>query len=156
MIGTDLGLYVDSGASETIIVSAQPEMRMASAPLSEPGVSGIHVLANKVVKFMLTSRNSFCLDKNYGSKLPTYTQMSRHFIPRVHMEVSEDLRRCAQFIKKHEHGLPPGAVKLSSLRLNQIYYNEVETPFRIDVYITITTTDGQRALLNIKKSGAPQ
>lgn len=153
MIGTDLGLYVDSGATETIIAGTPKETRMASSPLSEPGVSGIHVLANKVVKFMLTSRGSFALDKNYGAKLPTYTQMSTSFIPRVHMETSEDLRRCAQYIKKYEQGLPPGAVKLSSLRLNQIYYDAVSAPFRLDVYMTITTTDGQRALLNIQKSG---
>lgn len=151
MAGSDLRLYNKTGTYETIIVGEYPSELMSSSLLSEDAASDIEIIANKVSKFMLTAKGTFALDADYGARLTTYRQISTYALQRIYLEVAEDVRRCAEFIRLNEDGIPADHPRLASLKLERIHYDPVRTPQRLDVYIRISATNGETAVLDIRQ-----
>lgn len=114
---------------------------------------GIEVIANKVVKFLLTQKGSDALDPDYGGVALHYGQISESFIPRLTMELQNDIYRCRSFIKETEKFLPDSVEKLKNLVLVKVKYNPRISPDRVDVYIEIITNKENRALVAIPSKG---
>ena len=121
---------------------------MVQSPLSAEATTRIETIGNKVVKFLLTTLGSDPFNSEYGSILTTYTQIAESEIPRIHFELTEDIERCAKFIKTAERSLDVSVERLSRLRLVKLGYSR-DTRNRIDFYIEIITTLGNRCLLTV-------
>jgi hypothetical protein len=126
---------------------------MDGAEAKTPPASRLECIAGKVVKFMMTTIGSDAYDPNYGSFLPTYRQVAESMIPKLYIEIQNDLVRCTAFIKEIERDLGDTVERLSSVTLVDLIYNPRTTPDRIDVYINIKTTAGNTAVLVVKTGG---
>lgn len=135
------GKYVDISSSSELTNSALADALVAS---------GIEVLGNKVVKFLLTQKGSDALDPNYGGVALHYGQISKAFIPRLTLEMQNDILRCREYLRKAESGLSKSTEKISNIVLQDIKYDELASPDRVDVYIEIITTKNNRALVALQ------
>lgn len=122
-----------------------------SAPLETAPAEGVDILANKVVKFMMTSIGTDALDPAYGAYMPTYTQLSRRYLPRFEMEVQQDIGRCENYIKQAEEADYTDAF-LSSITLLSVSFPSTTSTEVVDVEIEILATDGSGALLHLPVS----
>lgn len=148
---SDIRLFNKTGNYEGVIIGEPEAEKMSSSMLSQSAATGLEVLANKVTKYMLTAKGTFSLFPEYGSRLTMYGQIRRQAIPRIHLELTEDVRACARYIQDHEdEGMPTTAKKLAYLKLERLHYDPVLTPFRLDVFIRVTSADGESALLDIR------
>lgn len=141
----DLRIYHRTGTYDVIYTGSE---EMEGGLLSEAPASEIEVLANRVVKFLLTSRGSDVFDPDYGSYLPTYTQVAQSLIPRMRLEVLEDLKRCREYIQAADKE-QDNPFKLYSLTLKEFRYNPNTDRSRIDIFIEVVSEEGQSALLDI-------
>lgn len=121
---------------------------MSIASLSDTHADGLETLANKVVRFLLTTKGSFIFDPEYGSTAFAYSQVSREFIPKLRLEVQRDITRCFKYIKSTENPLDTSdRAKLGSLILRAVEYNPYKTT-GCAVKIEIITTTGNTSLLD--------
>lgn len=140
----DLRLYSNTGTYDSYPDISEYTNRSKSDSNS---ATGIEVIANKVVKFLLTYKGTDALDPDYGGVALHYGQISEAFMPRFSMEMQNDVYRCRDFIRKTELALPSTAEKMQNILLQDIKYNPRISPDRVDVYIEIVTTLNNRALV---------
>lgn len=84
---------------------------MVPSGVHEKAATGIEVIAGKVIKYLLTIKGSDVFAPGYGSTLLEYTQITRHNLPRLHMELLTEIRNCTAFIQE-------GRVPISLMRGN--------------------------------------
>lgn len=120
-----------------------------AALLSGRTANRTETIANKVVKFLLTPIGSDTLEPEYGAYLPTYTQIAESAIPRLYVELQDDLRRCAQYIIKKEKDLDDSQEKLQELNLIEVAYAPENLRGVLVVRIEVITTFNNNALVNI-------
>lgn len=122
---------------------------MRPTPLADNPTGRMETLANKVVKFMLTSRGSDALNPSYGSYLPTYTMVSSAYLPKMQLEVQEDLHRCVKYIRDTERTLPADVERLVAVEMVDFKYDQENSRGRIDIYLRIRTSQGNNSLLTL-------
>ena len=122
---------------------------MGSAPLDAPVVGYLNTLANKVVKFMLTSRGSDAFNPNYGAYAISQTNIHQGHRARFMYDISNDVASCAAYIKATETPGPNGD-RLDYIKLVEVKYLPIEKPFNIHVYLEIITMNGNRALVSFE------
>ena len=138
----DLKLYVRPSEAASI-------EHMDFAGLETPCATGVEILANKVVKFLLTTKGSDALDPEYGSTAFSYTQVSKDFLQRLRIEIQRDITRCFRFIKSTESSLDISSrALLGSIILRDVSLT-VGKASGCTVKIEIVTTSGTTAILDI-------
>lgn len=142
----DIRIYSNTGVYHRELQEAE---HMVSSPLQSEGATRIETIAGKVVRFLLTSKGSDALDPSYGSYLTSYTQVSKSIIPRMHMDLVEDIAVCSRYIKEGEVGLPASEDRLASIALQSINYDPTTDRSAVHIYIRITTMAGETSLLSI-------
>lgn len=123
---------------------------MESSSLEKISASRLEVIGNKVVKFLMTSYGSDAFEPTYGSKAMFNSQISSQYVPILKLEFMNDLQRCAEFIKKSENS--SNTEVLSTLSLVDLVYDPDTSPTAIHVYIKITTSENNSAVLQVKNS----
>ena len=126
------------------------EMDLVTAD-SAPATS-IEILANKVVKFMLTARGSDAFEPNYGGVSMHRGQICDAYLPKLRLEVLDDISRCQTYINQSEAQLAANdteSERLYTIVLRDIKYDPLVTPTRVDVYIEIISTTGKREVVAI-------
>lgn len=121
------------------------DTELPRSELEDAPASGLEVIANKVVKFLLTSYGSDALDPEYGGRALQVTQFSEQYIPKLRLELEEDIKRCLSYIKKYSKN----EEKLMHLILVNLKYDPVLSPGRVDAYIELITNKNNRALLDV-------
>jgi hypothetical protein len=129
-----------------ITVYRRGEILTSSGLVNAPA-SRLETIANKVAKYMLTTKGSDALDAEYGSYLPTYQTMTEGLLPRTQVEISGDIIACTQAIQNSELDLLDTIEKLDSIALLEIQFYKKQ--LRLEVYIQVSTTFGNSALLNV-------
>lgn len=126
------------------------EMDLVTAD-STPATS-VEILANKVVKFMLTARGTDAFEPNYGGVSMHHGQICDAYLPKLRLEVLDDISRCQTYINQSESQLAANdadSERLYTIVLRDIRYNPLVTPTRVDVYIEIISTTGKREVVAI-------
>lgn len=112
--------------------------------------NSIEILGNKVVKFLLTLRGSDAFNPDYGGIALHHTQISEAYIPKLRLELMDDLDRCKDFIintsEKQLDTLDTESDRLASLNLVDLVYT---SRTRIDAYIEIISTSGKHHVVDI-------
>jgi hypothetical protein len=142
---SDIRIYTLTGIYEGTIKRTE---YMVPTPLSDTVTNPLETICGKVVKFLLTSKGSHIMNPDYGSYLTTYTQISKAFLPRLQIELLDDIARCVSYIKQAEKSLPSDYEKLSRVTLKRLDYHE-HTRDRIDIHIEVVTTKRNSALLTV-------
>lgn len=146
----DVRLYNNTGTFEDVYDISE---LTAKAHADDKNATPIEVIANKVVKFLLTSKGSDAFDSDYGGVALHYGQISESFMPRFTLEMQNDVRRCKEFIRITETALDVSREKLSNIILRDIKYNFKNTPDRVDVYIEIITNKNNTAIVAVPSVG---
>jgi hypothetical protein len=141
----DIRLYRRSGTYSDLLNTVE---EIVPSSLSEAPTTGIEVIASRVTKFMLTTIGSDVLDPEYGSYLTSYVQISQDYLPKLRLELSEDLDRCAEYIRTVDEATEVSGDRLRSLSLRDLKYSNL-LPDRLDVYLDIRTTTGGYATLEL-------
>lgn len=135
------GSYVDYEKTSELTTKALAD---------DTNASGLEVLGNKVVKFLLTQKGTDAFDPEYGGVALHYGQISKAFIPRLTIEMQNDISRCREFIRRTEAGLASGTEKIANIILKDIRYDPISLPDRVDVYIEIVTNQNNKALVALQ------
>ena len=123
---------------------------MSTTNLDDHVVGYLNTLANKVVKYLLTTKGSDAFNPDYGAHTASRTWIHQGHQVRYRLELNNDLRACAEYIKRSETSGPDNE-KLSMVKLVQLEYLPSERPLDIHIYIEIITTLGNRAVLSFNK-----
>lgn len=137
----DLRLYNPTGEVEPDSFSEYT----TQARVDDTIAKGIEVIGGKVVKYLLTGKGSDAFNPEYGGTALHHQQISRQHIPKLRLELLNDLRNCRKFIQDTEkdvHG-----ERLSLLNLLNVRYREDLTPTRVDVHIEVITNRNNRAVV---------
>lgn len=140
----DVRLYSISGVYEDFEKTSE---LMRKSLADDAVATGLEVLGNKVVKFLLTQKGTDALDPEYGGVALHYGQISKAFIPRLTLEMQNDISRCREFIRRTEAGAKAGTEKISNIVLKDIRYDPLSMPDRVDVFIEIITNKNNKALV---------
>ena len=146
----DVRLYNNTGTFEDAYDISE---LTSKAFADDKNATNIEVIANKVVKYLLTSKGSDALDSEYGGVALHYGQISESFMPRFTLEMQNDVRRCKEFIRRSEMSLSADMEKMSNIILRDIRYNFKTTPDRVDVYIEIITNKNNTAIVAVPSVG---
>jgi phage baseplate assembly protein W len=141
----DLPLYSIDTANP---VSAQIDALQGSYAGEAP-VTSIEVIANKVVKFLLTATGSDPFEPTYGSSLMTYTQIVKGILPQIQLELIGAIARCTAYIKASEPANAPDTERLHSITLTKMVFGGEVAADVVHVYINIKTIAGNDAMLQI-------
>lgn len=142
---SDIRIYTTSGIYAGTTDSSE---FMLPSPLADTVTTRLETICGKVVKFLLTGKGTDSFNPQYGSYLTTYNQISEAYLPRLHVELLEDIRRCTSFIKLAEAKETPSEENLQRIRLVNLVYNK-NTRDRIDLYIEVISTHSNSALLTV-------
>ena len=143
----DLKLYTQT-TQVNASIGANDDAKIYSteaSAMAEPAADGLEVLANKVVKYMLTGKGSDAFNPDYGSTSMHHRQIERSYIPMLRLEIMEDLRRCLAFIKATEDN--DSAVRIGDIQLLSVELDQESGLTR--VRISVTDTNGSYALLDL-------
>lgn len=125
---------------------------MEPVGVEENSANGIEVLAGKVVKFLLTRRGTDAFYPNYGGIALHHGQICDAYIPKLRIEMLDDIDRCATYITQGESQLATTdttSERLHSINLKNLVYSQRQDPTRLDVYIEIIGTSGKREVVAI-------
>jgi len=122
---------------------------MEPSAIGAPVVSGIEVLANKVVKYLLTIQGSDVMDKTYGCSLVEYTQITKSRLPVLQLELVNALSRCTTYIKAGEATDAALDSRLHHIELTKLTYNPSTLRDTVHIYLKIVAQSGQNALLEL-------
>ena len=142
----DIRLYTRSGTFKAMTTNVEV---MNSSTLDEKTANYLETLANKVVKFLLTSYGSDPINPQYGSRAHIGI-VPNNKLNWFSINFQQDLKNCYKFIKSTETPGPNGEL-LANINLLDITAPRQRTPAALAVKIEIKTTDKQSALLHLKK-----
>ena len=109
----------------------------------------LEVLSGKVVKFLLTRRGSDAFDPSYGGIALHHANVSRSYLPKLAMELADDISRCTTYIAEAEKSLPQGLSRLSRINIIGVQYDESSRD-TITVRLEIITTKSEKAYVVLK------
>lgn len=118
----------------------------------DDSATSIEVVANKVVKFLLTSYGSDPFDPDYGGVAFTHMQISKAYLPKLKLELLDDIERCATYINKGEAAQDAdddSNETLYQITLQDLSYDPYTNPTRVDAYVEITTNSNKKAVVSI-------
>lgn len=141
----DLRLYKIDDTTRYSLEGDAMEVSSSQNDMAE----GLEVLANKVVKFLLTIQGSDAVDPDYGCTLSGYTLISTRDLPVVQLQLVEDLERCAGYIKAAEYSGLDNDTRLSAIELVKLVYDKNSARDVLHVYIRIKTKSSKEAVLQI-------
>lgn len=144
---TDVRLY--NGSGNTTVRESSTSEHMTRSIAGDPVAYGLEVLGNKVVKFLLTYKGTDAFNPEYGGVALHYGQISESFIPRLTLEMQNDLSRCKEFIQRTELSMANTEERLSNIVLKEIRYAPAVDPGRVDVSIEIVTNKKNRAVVSL-------
>lgn len=142
----DIRLYNRTDKKSSYLEDASGHV-LAESSLEHTPAEGIEVIANKVVKFLLTIKGSDILNPDYGCYLASAQIGYSSDLSLFKMELTNSVSRCAAFIKRTEP--KDAALKLRSLQIQKIQYDSKRSPGRVDVFLKIITSSGHEAVLDI-------
>lgn len=114
--------------------------------------SSVEVLAGKVVKFLLTRKGTDAFYPDYGGIALHHGQICDAYIPKLRIEMLDDIERCSDYILSGESQLATtdtSSERLYSITLVKLEYDQLKDPGRLDVYIEITSTSGKKEVVAI-------
>lgn len=141
----DLKLYTPTGIYEK---NAEFTDR---AECWRPKSTRLEVLTGKVIKYMFTCRGSDAFNPEYGGISMHHSTISQAYLPKLMMEIADDLERCTRFIIENEKSLPESLPRLSVINLLDVQYSDL-TRDRITVKIEIITNTNESAVVALKDS----
>lgn len=144
--GKDVLLYRTSGN----FVDKGSEV-MDSSILSSRVSERLETIANKVTKYLLTTKGSDPHEPDYGSYLSSIRMASEELLPKIIVDINSFIVECEDYIKDKERYLPYDSEKLSSLRLIDVVYDR-NTPDALHIYIQIVTTKNNNSILDLQTS----
>jgi len=139
----DLRLYNPTGIYADKEYGGGEQMELVNP--EDPKAISREVIAGKVVKYLLTARGSDAFNPDYGGVALHHVQISPAYIPQLTFEVHTDVENCTAFIKNAEKNYSVDGERLSHIIVRDIRYNARLTPWRVDVYLEVFTTYGNRA-----------
>ena len=142
----DIKLYKSNGNFVTPLDTEFDSEQMDDSVLSDTPSSDIETIAGRVVKFLLTNIGTDLFDSEYGGYIPSYTQISQNDLPRIRLEIADDIDRCLTYITDSDRNDNATGELLQSLSLKKVVY-DFSTRNRLDIYIEIKTNLGNYALL---------
>ena len=140
---SDLKLYIPGGKISGEILPTD-EASCSSSPSSR-----LEVLAGKVVKFLLTYRGSDATNKDYGGIALHHPNISRAYLPKLTMELSDDVERCTKYIIGSEKNLPKNLARLSRINIAAVTYDEAVRD-ALTVKLEIITNTNELAPIVLK------
>ena len=146
----DIRLYNNTGKYEAYTDASE---LTAKSKADDPNANGLEILANKVVKFLLTYKGTDALEPEYGGIALHYGQIAKSFMPRFTLEMQNDVYRCRAYLRSAEKLLPNTREKIADIIIKDIRYNDRLSPDRVDVFIEIITNKNNRALVAIPSRG---
>lgn len=147
----DLKIYNITDTASEYIDTDEGNL-LALAALTDCPASGMEVLANKVIKYLLTERGSCILDPTYGCYLTDYRSSAVAAEAQIQLEAYSAVSSCAASIKSKETDYTE--VKLKSLELTKVIFSRDGSSGRADLFIKITTTEGEQAMLDFPLEAA--
>lgn len=145
----DLTLY---NVSDAVRLNNQVVSRYTvnSAPDDPTTTERLRVICNKVLKYLLTYRGSDAYDASYGSLAIHRKHISPALLPEIRMELLEDIADCTRYLQTAEaEKLDDSEERLSSITLVSMNYDRQADPTRLDIYLLIQTTYGNRAVIEV-------
>lgn len=145
----DIRLYTASG--NVVKTLTQFNEQMNSVKADSIPANGIEILAGKVVKFFLTEKGSDALEPDYGGISMHHVQLSSAYLPKLRLEILDDISRCIDYIRAGEITLPDTDVseRIYSITLKKIVYQPTVTPGRLDVYLDIMSVAGKHEVVAV-------
>jgi hypothetical protein len=110
--------------------------------------SGSEVLANKVVKYLLTYRGSDAIEPYYGGTALHQTNFDESYIPQLRTMLLSDIADCISYIKSTETEYTE--YKLGDVDLVEFTYDSTSKDIQLHVHIAVYDTDGNKTPLFIK------
>jgi phage baseplate assembly protein W len=123
--------------------------QMKEASPQGPVVNGLEVVANKVVKYLLTIKGSDMVDPTYGCTLMEYTQITKNHLPRLQLELLSAIKNCKAFIQANEQKDSAGDYRLRNIELIKLEYGRAPLKDTVHIHLRITARSGKDALLEI-------
>ena len=145
---SDSFLYLDRG------IEWEVSEEMASAPVDGKVAGYLNTLANKVVKFLLTSKGSDTINSEYGGNVSSSTWIHEGYRGRYEQELSQDIQRCISFIKSTETPGPDNE-RLRAVILDKLEYLPKHRPLDVHIFLRILTTKNNVALLSFNTKYQP-
>lgn len=119
----------------------------------ETVTSSIEILAGKVVKFLLTERGTDAFNPDYGGVALHHVQISEDYLPKLRLELLDDLARCKDYIVNTSEAQlaynDTTSDRLAILKLLDLRYT---TRSRIDAFIEIISTEGKHHVVAITEN----
>lgn len=119
----------------------------------ETVTSSIEILAGKVVKFLLTERGTDAFNPDYGGVALHHVQISEDYLPKLRLELLDDLARCKDYITNTSEAQlaynDDTSDRLAILKLLDLRYT---TRSRIDAFIEIVSTEGKHHVVAITEN----
>ena len=141
----DIKLYLNTG---NYLDYKRTIEHVSSAPVDGEKVPYLETLANKVVKYLLTTLGTDVMHPQYGAYTAGMMQFSNSYLPKYVFEFSSDVRRCMDYIRATETPGPDGE-RLANIKVVRVDYNQDNNPAEIHRVIEIITSLGNRALLTM-------
>ena len=115
--------------------------------------NSIEILAGKVIKFLLTRRGTDAFSPNYGGVALHHVQISEDYLPKLRLEMLDDLDRCKDFITNTSETqlsyTDTESDRLAMLNLLDLRYTARS---RLDVFIEIVSTTGKHHVVAITEN----
>lgn len=121
----------------------------AQATLLAPPTTAGEVLANKVVKYLLTYRGTDALEPYYGGTALHQTQVGKNYVVQLRSMMQSDIADCISYIKSTETDYTE--YKLGDVKLVEFTFDETAKGIQLHVHIAVYDTDGNKTPLFIKK-----
>lgn len=116
--------------------------------LAKPTTAG-EVLANKVVKYLLTARGTDAIEPYYGGTALHQTAISKNYITQLRTMMLSDITDCVSYIKSTETDYTE--YKLGDVHLDNFEYSQTAKDIQLHVHISVYDVNGNRTPLFIKK-----
>ena len=126
-----------------------------STPIDDKVVGYLNTLANKVVKYLLTTRGSDIINPEYGGYGSSRTWIHEGFRARYIQELQNDIKRCTEYIQSKETP-GPNNERLRTIIMEKIEYTPTHKPTDIHIYLRILTTQGNVAVLSFNRHRQPE
>lgn len=141
----DLRIYTNTGIFEG---STKESEFIVPSPLVTSPVGRFETIAGKIVKFLLTTIGSDVSDPTYGSYITTYSNISLRYLPRMRMEIIEDLGRCAEYVRRTERAHPVEYERFRAVKLKDLIF-QTDIRNRLDIFLEVSTTHNNYSILTL-------
>ena len=121
----------------------------AKATILAAPTTGLEVLANKVVKYLLTYKGSDAIEPYYGGTALHQTTFSKGYITQIRTMLLTDITNCIAYIKSTE--TENTECRIGDVKLVEFTYDETAKDIQLHVHLAVYDTKGNKAPLFINK-----